>query len=69
MGMFGQRGKVDPVRRLIGLAAASGGNPERDALHFNFAPAHNDGMTAPLYRPQLRVLNGASRFPDAQAAR
>jgi hypothetical protein len=44
-GMFGQRGKVDPVRRLIGSAAAWGGNPEEDALYLNVTPAHNDGKT------------------------
>jgi hypothetical protein len=44
-GMFGPRGKVDPVRRLIGSAAAWGGNPEEDALYLNVTPAHNDGKT------------------------
>jgi hypothetical protein len=44
-GMFGPRGKVDPVRRLIGAAAAWGGNPEEDALYLNVTPAHNDGKT------------------------
>jgi hypothetical protein len=47
-GMFGPRGKVDPVRRLIGAAAAWGGNPEKDALYLNVTPAHNDGKT--VYR-------------------
>jgi hypothetical protein len=44
-GMFGPRGKVDPVRRLIGAAAAWGGNPQEDALYLNVTPAHNDGKT------------------------
>jgi hypothetical protein len=44
-GMFGPRGTVDPVRRLIGSAAAWGGNPEQDALYLNVTPAHNDGKT------------------------
>jgi hypothetical protein len=44
-GMFGPKGKVDPVRRLIGAAAAWGGNPEEDALYLNVTPAHNDGKT------------------------
>jgi hypothetical protein len=44
-GMFGPRGKVDPVRRLIGSAAAWGGDPEQDALYLNITPAHNDGKT------------------------
>ena len=44
--MFGARGQVDPVRRLIGSASAWGGNPEKDALYLNVVPAKNDGMTA-----------------------
>jgi hypothetical protein len=44
-GMFGPKGKVDPVRHLIGSAAAWGGNPEEDALYLNVTPAHNDGKT------------------------
>jgi hypothetical protein len=44
-GMFGPKGKVDPVRHLIGSAAAWGGNPEQDALYLNVTPAHNDGTT------------------------
>jgi hypothetical protein len=44
-GMFGPKDKVDPVRHLIGSAAAWGGNPEEDALYLNVTPAHNDGKT------------------------
>jgi hypothetical protein len=44
-GMFGPKGKVDPVRHLIGSSAAWGGNPEQDALYLNVTPAHNDGKT------------------------
>ena len=44
-GMFGPRGKVNPVRHLVGSAAAWGGNPEEDALYLNVTPAHNDGKT------------------------
>ena len=44
-GMFGPRGEVDPVRRLIGSGAAWGGIPEKDALYLNVAPDHNDGRT------------------------
>ncbi len=51
-GMFGPRGKVDPVRRLIGSAAAWGGNPEEDALYLNVTPAHNDGKT--VYRLSVK---------------
>ena len=42
-GMFGPRGKVDPVRRLIGAGAAWGGVPDTDALYLNVTPADNDG--------------------------
>ncbi len=44
-GMFGPRGAVDPVRRLIGAGAAWGGIPEKDALYLNVEPAANDGRT------------------------
>jgi hypothetical protein len=44
-GMFGAKGTVDPVRRLIGSASAWGGNPEKDALYLNITPARNDGKT------------------------
>ena len=43
--MFGSRKEVDPVRRLIGLATAWGGNPAKDATYLNFVPAKNDGTT------------------------
>jgi hypothetical protein len=47
-GMFGPRGAVDPVRRLIGSGAAWGGIPDKDALYLNVAPARDDGRT--VYR-------------------
>ncbi|MDM0077259.1 DUF1254 domain-containing protein [Variovorax sp. J2P1-59] len=48
---FGTKEEVDPVRRLVGAAAAWGGNPDKDATYLNVAPAKNDGKT--VYR--LRV--------------
>lgn len=42
---FGARGKVDPVRRLVGAASAWGGNPEKDAIYLNVVPERNDGQT------------------------
>jgi len=33
--MFGTKEDTDPVRRLIGSAAAWGGNPEKDAIYFS----------------------------------
>jgi len=46
--MFGTKDDTDPVRRLIGSAAAWGGNPEKDAMYFSVFPAENDGAT--VYR-------------------
>ncbi len=48
---FGTKEEVDPVRRLIGAAAAWGGNPDKDAIYLNFTPAKNDGVSS----FQLRV--------------
>ena len=39
------RTEVDPVRHLIGTAAAWGGNPDKDATYLNITPAKNDGTT------------------------
>jgi hypothetical protein len=44
-GAFGEKGKVDPVRRLIGSAAGWGGNPDKDAVYLNVTPSKNDGTT------------------------
>jgi hypothetical protein len=52
-GMFGAKGQVDPVRRLIGAAMAWGGNPDKEAIYLNVTPAKNDGTT--VYR--LAVKN------------
>lgn len=46
--MFGKKSEVDPVRRLIGVATAWGGNPEKDAVYLNYTPEKNDGTT--VYR-------------------
>lgn len=42
---FGTRAEVDPIRHLIGTAAAWGGNPDKDATYLNVTPAKNDGTT------------------------
>lgn len=47
-GMFGTAAETDPVRHLIGAAAAWGGNNEREALYLNVTPTRNDGNT--VYR-------------------
>lgn len=43
--MFGKKEEIDPVRHLVGAAAAWGGNPEKDALYLNITPSENDGTT------------------------
>ncbi|WP_299832805.1 DUF1254 domain-containing protein [Pseudomonas sp.] len=42
---FGTKEQVDPVRHLVGSAAAWGGNPDKDAIYLNVTPAENDGKT------------------------
>jgi hypothetical protein len=44
-GAFGAKGQTDPVRRLIGSAAAWGGNPDKDAVYLNVTTPTNDGTT------------------------
>jgi hypothetical protein len=44
-GAFGAKGATEPVRRLIGSAAAWGGNPDKDAIYLNVTPPKNDGTT------------------------
>lgn len=51
-GAFGKKGEVDPVKRLLGAAAAWGGNPDRDATYLNVTPARNDGKT--VYRLSVK---------------
>jgi len=49
---FGTKAEVDPVRHLIGSAAAWGGNPDKDAVYLNVTPAGNDGTT--VYRLDVK---------------
>ena len=42
---FGAKGKVDPIRHLIGTAAGWGGNPDKDASYLSYDPPKNDGNT------------------------
>ena len=44
-GAFGAKGQVDPIRHLIGTAAAWGGNPDKEATYLNVTPSRNDGTT------------------------
>jgi hypothetical protein len=50
--MFGQKGQVEPVRRLVGAASAWGGNAEKDALYLNVVPSKNDGAT--IYKLKIK---------------
>jgi hypothetical protein len=43
---FGAKGTVDPTMHLLASAGGWGGNPDRGAVYFNFAPEKNDGETA-----------------------
>jgi len=49
---FGKKGEVDPIRHLLGTAAAWGGNPDKDAVYLNVTPANNDGTT--VYRLNVK---------------
>ncbi|MGV0626012.1 DUF1254 domain-containing protein [Mycolicibacter minnesotensis] len=51
-GMFGTEADTDPVRHLIGAAAAWGGVAETEALYLNDTPTHNDGST--VYRMTVK---------------
>ncbi len=42
---FGAKDQVDPIRHLVGSAAAWGGNPDKDATYLNITPKQNDGTT------------------------
>ena len=55
-GAFGTKEQVDPVRHLIGTAAAWGGNPDKDATYLNVTPAKNDGTT--VYKLQRQGCAG-----------
>jgi hypothetical protein len=49
---FGTKAQVDPIRHLIGTAAAWGGNPDKDATYLNITPTKNDGGT--VYRLDVK---------------
>lgn len=43
--VFGTKGRVDPMRHMIGAAMGWGGNPEEDAIYMVTTPSQNDGRT------------------------
>ena len=49
---FGAKDQVDPIRHLIGSAAAWGGNPDKDAIYLNITPKNNDGKI--VYRLDVK---------------
>jgi hypothetical protein len=51
---FGTKEQVDPIRHLIGTAAAWGGNPDKDATYLNVTPAKNDGNT--IYKLSVKEV-------------
>ncbi|AAY95733.1 DUF1254 domain-containing protein [Pseudomonas protegens] len=51
---FGPKGRVDPVRHLIGTATGWGGNPSRDAIYLGAVLPHNDGKT--VYRLKVEQV-------------
>lgn len=51
---FGTQADVDPVRHLLGSAAAWGGNPDKDATYLNVTPDRNDGKT--VYRLNVKEV-------------
>jgi hypothetical protein len=44
-GMFGDKGKLNPISHLLGTAFGWGGNPEAAAMYDNVVPEKNDGKT------------------------
>lgn len=53
-GAFGKKRDVDPVRHLLGAAAAWGGLPDKDAVYLNVQPDNNDGKTP--YRLRVKPV-------------
>jgi hypothetical protein len=52
--LSGPKGKVDPVKHLIGTAAGWGGNPDKDASYPSVTPAKNDGKT--VYKLRVKEV-------------
>ena len=50
--MFGTKAEVDPVRYLLGVSSAWGGNPDKEAIYLNVVPKQNDGKV--VYRMTVK---------------
>lgn len=44
-GFFGEIGKIDPIKHLMGTAFGYAGNPREAAIYLNIVPEKNDGKT------------------------
>lgn len=44
-GFFGEKGKIDPIKHLMGTAYGYAGNPKEAAIYLNIVPEENDGKT------------------------
>ncbi len=44
-GFFGEKGKIDPIKQLMGTAYGYAGNPREGAIYKNIVPEKNDGKT------------------------
>jgi len=44
-GFFGEKGKIDPIKQLMGTAYGFAGNPREAAIYKNIVPEMNDGET------------------------
>jgi hypothetical protein len=51
---FGAKGKVDPIKHLIGTAAGWGGNPDKDAAYAQVVAPKNDGTT--IYKMNVKQV-------------
>ena len=59
------RPEVDPIRHLIGTAAAWGGNPERDALYLNVTPSGTVNVTLQTSQGAIPLTLDRAQAPCA----
>lgn len=44
-GFFGETGKIDPIKHMMGTAFGYAGNPREAAIYLNIVPEKNDGKS------------------------